>query len=73
MREIVRYRAKLTVLRSSAKAQIHAVMAKHGYLPAPDDMFGPGGQVLIDEMPFEGCTPCGWSPCGTCSSCLTGS
>jgi transposase len=54
MREIVRYRAKLTVLRSSAKAQIHAVMAKHGYLPALDDMFGPGGQVLIDEMPFEG-------------------
>ena len=54
MREAVRYRAKLTALRTSAKAQIHAVMAKHGYLPELDDMFGPGGQVLLDKMPFEG-------------------
>ena len=27
LRELVRYRAKLTALRTSAKAQIHAVMA----------------------------------------------
>ena len=54
LREIVRYRAKLTALRTSAKAQIHAVMAKQGILPELDDMFGPGGQVLLDEMPFDG-------------------
>jgi transposase len=54
MRELVRYRAKLTAVRTSAKAQIHAVMAKHGYLPTLDDMFGPGGQVLLDQMTFEG-------------------
>ena len=30
LRELVRYRAKLTALRTSAKAQIHAVMAKLG-------------------------------------------
>jgi transposase len=54
MREIVRYRAKLTALRTSAKAQIHAVMAKHGYLPELGDMFGPGGQALLDKMSFEG-------------------
>jgi len=54
LREIVRYRAKLTALRTSAKAQVHAVMAKHGYLPTLDDMFGPGGQVLLDQMTFEG-------------------
>jgi len=54
MRELVRYRAKLTALRTSAKAQIHAVMAKHGIIPELDDMFGPGGQVLLDKMPFEG-------------------
>ena len=54
MREIVRYRAKLTALRTSAKAQIHAVMAKHGFLPELDDMFGPGGQRLFDKMGFEG-------------------
>lgn len=54
LRELVRYRAKLTALRTSAKAQIHAVMAKQGILPVLDDMFGPGGQVLLDEMPFDG-------------------
>ena len=53
MREIARYWAKLTALRTAAKAQIHAVMAKHNYLPKLDDMVGPGGQVLLDEMVFE--------------------
>ncbi len=54
LRELIRYRAKLTALRTSAKAQAHAVMAKVGILPTLDDMFGPGGQRLLDEMPFEG-------------------
>jgi transposase len=54
LREIVRYRAKLTALRTSAKAQVHAVMAKQGILPTLDDMFGPGGQKLLDTMPFDG-------------------
>lgn len=54
LRELVRYRAKLTALRTSAKAQIHAVMAKEGILPTLGDMFGPGGRQLIEQMPFEG-------------------
>jgi transposase len=54
LRELVRFRAKLTALRTSAKAQIHAVMAKEGILPCLDDMFGPGGQQRLDQMPFEG-------------------
>jgi transposase len=54
LRELVRYRAKLTSLRTSAKAQIHAVMAKEGILPTLDDMFGAGGRALIAQMPFEG-------------------
>jgi hypothetical protein len=54
LRELVRYRFKLTSLRTSAKAQIHAVMAKEGILPTLDDMFGPGGRQLIEQMPFEG-------------------
>jgi integrase len=33
LRELARYRAKLTSLRTSAKAQIHAVMAKAAGLP----------------------------------------
>jgi transposase len=54
LRELVRYRAKLTALRTSAKAQIHAVMAKLGILPPQPEMFGPSGQVLLDEMDFPG-------------------
>jgi len=54
LRELVRYRFKLTSLRTSAKAQIHAVMAKQGILPTLDDMFGPGGRQLIAQMPFDG-------------------
>jgi transposase len=52
LRELVRYRTKLVNMRSSLKAQAHAVMAKGGILPALTDMFGPGGQVLLDEMPL---------------------
>ncbi len=54
LRELVRYRAKLTVLRTSAKAQIHAVMAKEGILPTLDDTFGRGGRSLLEQMRFEG-------------------
>jgi transposase len=50
LRELVRYRAKLVQLRSGLKAQVHAVMAKEGVLPTVVDMFGPGGQVQLDEM-----------------------
>jgi transposase len=50
VRELVRYRAKLVGLRSGLKAQVHAVMAKEGVLPQLNDMFGPGGQRLLDEM-----------------------
>lgn len=68
LRELVRYRHKLTSLRTSAKAQIHAVMAKEGILPTLDDMFGPGGRTLIDQMPFEGAYRRG---CCRCSSSST--
>src|SRR5262249_18432056 len=54
LRELVRYRAKLVALRTSAKAQVHAVMAKLGILPPQAEMFGPTGQVLLDELPFDG-------------------
>ena len=54
LRELCRYRLKLTAYRTSAKAQIHAVMAKEGILPELSDMFSPAGQRLIDEMPLAG-------------------
>jgi transposase len=53
LRELVRHRAKLVALRSGLKAQVHAVMAKQGVLPGLDDMFGPGGQALLDAIPFD--------------------
>jgi transposase len=54
LRELVRYRAKLVQLRSGLKAQVHAVMAKQGVLPGVVDMFGPAGQVQLDEAGFDG-------------------
>ena len=54
LRELIRYRSRLAALRTSAKAQIHAVMAKLGILPPMSEMFGPTGQALLDAMPFEG-------------------
>ena len=54
LRELVRYRAKLTALRTSAKAQIHAVMAKLGIIPSLPDMFTLQGQRQLDEMDFPG-------------------
>ena len=50
LRELVRYRAKLVALRSGLKAQVHAVMAKNGVLPARVEMFGPGGQAQLDAL-----------------------
>lgn len=52
--ELVRYRAKLVAFRTSAKAQVQAVTVKLGILPTLDDMFGPGGQKLLDQMDFPG-------------------
>jgi transposase len=48
LRELVRYRAKLVGLRSGLKAQVHAVMAKEGVLPAQGRMFGPAGSAQLD-------------------------
>jgi transposase len=50
IRELVRYRAKLVRMRSSLKAQVHSVMAKHNVLPARLDMFGPGGSAQLDAL-----------------------
>ena len=67
LRELVRYRHKLMRLRSGLKAQVHAVMGKHGVLPARVDMFGPGGTAQLDalELPAGSCrleSPISWPP-----------
>jgi transposase len=50
LRELVRYRHKLVRLRAGLKAQVHAVMGKHGVLPTRTDMFGPGGTAQLDAL-----------------------
>ena len=50
LRELVRYRAKLVGLRSGLKAQVHAVLAKEGVLPARRDQFGEGGNAQLDAL-----------------------
>jgi transposase len=50
LREEIRHRCKLVALRSGLKAQVHAVLAKQGVRVAVSDLFGVGGQKLLDEL-----------------------
>ena len=50
LREMIRFRIKLTHLRTGLKAQVHAVMAKNGILPSRGDMWGPGGNAQLDSL-----------------------
>jgi transposase len=50
LRELVRYRARLVALRSGLKAQVHAVMAKEGVLPAAADLFCVAGNAQLDGL-----------------------
>jgi len=50
LRELVRHRAKLVGIRSSCKAQIHAVLAKCGIQVSMTDLFGLAGTDLLDRL-----------------------
>ena len=50
LRELVRYRYSLIRHRTSAKAQIHGVMAKNGILPVVGELWGPSGQAQLDRL-----------------------
>jgi transposase len=50
LRELVRYRYSLTRHRTSAKAQIHGVMAKNGILPVVGELWGPLGTAQLDGL-----------------------
>ena len=50
LRELVRYRYSLIRHRTSAKAQIHGVMAKNGILPVVGELWGPTGQAQLDRL-----------------------
>lgn len=50
LRELIRYRVKLVHLRSSCKAQVHAVLAKEGLAVPMTDLFGVGGTELLEHI-----------------------
>jgi transposase len=50
LRELVRFRHSLGRHRTSAKAQIHGVMAKNGILPVVGELWGPIGQAQLDGL-----------------------
>jgi transposase len=51
LRQLVRHRAKLVALRSNVKCQIHAVLAGCGVQVPMSDLFGLGGQQLLQRVP----------------------
>jgi transposase len=50
LRELVRYRAKLVQLRTGLKAQLKAVLAKHGLHPPVNDLWGVAGPKWLDGL-----------------------
>jgi transposase len=53
LREAVRHRCKLVALRSGLKAQVHAVLAKQGVRVPMSDLFGVGGNKLLDDLRLD--------------------
>jgi transposase len=50
LRELVRYRFKLSRLRSGLKSQIHSVLGKEGVIPQLRDLWGPLGAAYLDDI-----------------------
>ena len=50
LRELVRYRAKVVCLRTGLKAQLKAVLAKHGLRPPVKDLWGLAGPAWLDRL-----------------------
>ena len=50
LRELVRYRAKLVMLRAGLKAQVQAVLSKEGVITGRYELWGPTGRQLLDEL-----------------------
>ena len=52
LRELTRYRQKLVRARTSAKDQVHAVLAKLGIPVTCCDIFGVWGSTWLDGLPL---------------------
>jgi transposase len=53
LRELVRHRAKLVAIRSSLKAQVHAVVAKQGIRVKANDLFTATGRAELAAMALD--------------------
>jgi transposase len=49
LRELVRYRHKLSQLRTGLKNQVHAVLGKEGVIPHLVELWGPAGDRFLDD------------------------
>jgi transposase len=54
LRELVRYRFKLVCLRTGLKAQVKAVLAKHGLHPPVNDLWGLAGTAYLNSLQLDG-------------------
>jgi transposase len=52
LRELVRYRHKLSQLRTGLKSQVHSVLGKEGVIPVLSTLWGPHGARFLDETPL---------------------
>ena len=50
LRELVRYRRKLSQLRAGLKSQVHAVLGKEGVIPLLTELWGPAGTEWLDSL-----------------------
>ena len=50
LRELVRYRRKLSQLRAGLKSQVHAVLGKEGVIPLLTELWGPAGATWLDAL-----------------------
>jgi transposase len=53
LRELVRYRHKLVCLRTGLKAQVKAVLAKHGLHPPVNDLWGLAGTAYLNGLDLD--------------------
>ena len=65
LRELTRYRQKLVRSRTSAKDQVHAVLAKLGIPVTCSDIFGVWGNRWLDGLPLRSRMPARSRPCAS--------
>jgi transposase len=58
LRELVRYRHKLSQLRAGLKSQVHAVLGKEGVIPTLSELWGPAGARWLNDLELAAAYQC---------------